>query len=99
GKHSEILRPKVVTILWSPKVKALVAHVAFGVLAVVTDSLRSPGQNFNGKRSVSLPPEPHDGPPFLMRKAAWPDERLADHIGKLCKRLIRSSTNCDNCIH
>ncbi len=92
-EHRKIVGLQVVLIPRPPKKETAVAHVAFGVLSEMANSLGPPGQDFDGEGALRLPAEPDDGFSFLMLQASRPRERLANPVRELLDGRLRRGTD------
>ena len=66
GKNHKVLGLEIVAVPRPTKEEAVVPHVAFGVFAMMSNSLRRSGNDFNRERRLSLLGEPDDGFPLLV---------------------------------
>src|SRR4051812_11498782 len=87
-ENGEVLGLDILSVIRPPKEKAVVAHVAFGILAEVANSLCAPRKNLNGERCIPTPRKPSHNLPFLIAEPIGPNQWLANCFCKFFYRLV-----------
>jgi hypothetical protein len=72
-ENGEVLCPDILSVTWPAKEKAMVTHVAFGVLAEVANPLSAPRKNLHGEWCFPTPRIPGYSLPFLVAEPIGPD--------------------------
>src|SRR3954469_17377061 len=85
-ENGEVLGFDILSVTRPSKEKAVMAHVTFGILAEMANSLSAPRKNLHRERCVPTPRKPGHRLPFLVAETIGPDQWLANCF---CKRLYR----------